>query len=98
MRTTLPIAVLALALGIVLSTAARTELRLVDAAPVVPPQAVRQQAPYPPAEQGLGPLVLRMHFAKPLNIGADPTKAGIGPGLPAHGRWITNLSLSWMYL
>lgn len=38
---------------------------------------------------GLGPLVFRLHFAKPIDIGA--------PRLPRDGDWITNLSLGWRY-
>ncbi|RVU44745.1 tolB protein precursor protein [Lujinxingia sediminis] len=38
---------------------------------------------------GLGPLVFRLHFAKPINIGA--------PRLPRDGQWITNFSLGWRY-
>ncbi len=38
---------------------------------------------------GLGPLVFRLHFAKPVDIGA--------PQLPRDGDWITNFSLGWRY-
>ncbi len=38
---------------------------------------------------GLGPIVFRLHFAKPLDIGAIK--------LPANGNWITNFSLGWRY-
>ncbi len=38
---------------------------------------------------GLGPLVFRLHFARPIDIGA--------PRLPRGGSWITNLSLGWRY-
>ncbi len=38
---------------------------------------------------GLGPLVFRLHFAKPIDIGA--------PRLPRDGDWITNFSLGWRY-
>ncbi|RAL22962.1 tolB protein precursor protein [Lujinxingia litoralis] len=38
---------------------------------------------------GLGPLVFRLHFAKPIDIGA--------PRLPRDGQWITNFSLGWRY-
>ncbi len=38
---------------------------------------------------GLGPIVFRLHFAKPLDIGAIK--------LPAQGDWITNFSLGWRY-
>ncbi|MCK6548894.1 tolB protein precursor protein [Myxococcota bacterium] len=37
---------------------------------------------------GLGPLVLRLHFAKPLDIGAP---------MPNGGDWNTNFSLGWLY-
>ncbi|MFU8802820.1 MAG: tolB protein precursor protein [Bradymonadaceae bacterium] len=38
---------------------------------------------------GLGPLVFRLHFARPIDIGA--------PRLPRDGGWITNFSLGWRY-
>lgn len=38
---------------------------------------------------GLGPLVFRLHFANPIDIGA--------PRLPRDGAWITNFSLGWRY-
>lgn len=38
---------------------------------------------------GLGPLVFRLHFARPIDIGA--------PRLPNQGNWITNFSLGWRY-
>ena len=38
---------------------------------------------------GLGPLVFRLHFARPIDIGA--------PRLPNNGDWITNFSLGWRY-
>lgn len=38
---------------------------------------------------GLGPLVFRLHFALPIDIGA--------PRLPRDGKWITNFSLGWRY-
>jgi hypothetical protein len=39
---------------------------------------------------GLGPLVLRLHFARPFDIGA---------GKPNNsGDWVTNFSLGWLYL
>ncbi|MBA2663839.1 MAG: PD40 domain-containing protein [Bradymonadaceae bacterium] len=37
---------------------------------------------------GLGPLVFRLHFAKPLDIGTV---------VPNEGNWITNFSLGWRY-
>lgn len=37
---------------------------------------------------GLGPLVLRLHFAKPIDIGAP---------MPNGGDWNTNFSLGWLY-
>jgi Tol biopolymer transport system component len=40
---------------------------------------------------GLGPLVFRLHFAKPINIGS---KAGL-PNVD--GSWVTNFSLGWVY-
>jgi hypothetical protein len=43
-----------------------------------------------------GPLVLRLHFAKPIDIDADPVEAGVartGPG----EDWVTNFSLGWLY-
>ena len=40
-----------------------------------------------------GPLMFRMHFAKPIDIGAEPP-----PGAePLGDDWVTNLSLSWTY-
>lgn len=38
---------------------------------------------------GLGPLVFRLHFAKPFDIGAT---------VPNNGQWVPNLSLGWRYL
>ncbi len=38
---------------------------------------------------GIGPLVLRLHYAKPFDIGAIAT--------PNRGDWVTNLSLAWRY-
>jgi hypothetical protein len=38
---------------------------------------------------GLGPLVFRLHFANPIDIGA--------PRTPRDGNWITNFSLGWRY-
>lgn len=38
---------------------------------------------------GLGPLVFRLHFAKPIDIGA--------PAVPNNGDWVTNFSLGWRY-
>lgn len=37
---------------------------------------------------GLGPLVFRLHFAKPIDVGAK---------LPNDGSWVTNFSLGWVY-
>jgi hypothetical protein len=37
---------------------------------------------------GLGPLVFRLHFAKPVNIGAL---------VPNEGHWVTNFSFAWLY-
>lgn len=37
---------------------------------------------------GFGPLAFRLHFAKPLNIGAP---------LPNDGNWVTNFSVNWPY-
>lgn len=45
----------------------------------------------------LGPLVFRVHFAKPIDTGANPRAAGIDRGLPNGGDWVTNLSLNWLY-
>ena len=39
---------------------------------------------------GLGPLVFRLHFARPIDIGS------VHP-LPRGGDWITNFSLGWRY-
>lgn len=39
---------------------------------------------------GFGPLVFRLHFAKPFDIGAER--------VPNNGRWVPNLSLGWRYL
>ncbi len=38
---------------------------------------------------GFGPLVFRLHFAKPFDIGAP---------VPNDGGWVPNLSLGWRYL
>ena len=38
---------------------------------------------------GLGPLVFRLHFARPIDIGA--------PEVPNNGNWVTNFSLGWRY-
>lgn len=38
---------------------------------------------------GLGPLVLRLHFAKPIDVGA--------PLPSADRKWVTNFSLGWIY-
>lgn len=38
---------------------------------------------------GLGPIVLRLHYAKPFDIGAI--------AVPNGGDWVTNLSLGWRY-
>ncbi len=38
---------------------------------------------------GLGPIVFRLHFARPIDIGA--------PRLPNNGNWVTNFSLGWRY-
>jgi hypothetical protein len=38
---------------------------------------------------GIGPLVLRLHYAKPFDIGAF--------AVPNDGNWVTNLSLAWRY-
>ncbi len=46
---------------------------------------------------GFGPLVFRLHFAKPVDIGADPRLSGISRGLPNNGQWVTNFSLGWVY-
>ncbi len=37
---------------------------------------------------GLGPLVFRLHFAKPINTGVN---------LANDGSWVTNFSLGWLY-
>ncbi len=40
---------------------------------------------------GFGPLVFRLHFARPFDIGAPA-------GLPTEpGDWVTNFSLGWLY-
>ena len=44
-----------------------------------------------------GPLVLRLHFAKPLATGADARRAGFVRRDPGR-RWVTNVSLNWLYL
>ncbi|MCC7384525.1 MAG: BamA/TamA family outer membrane protein [Deltaproteobacteria bacterium] len=38
---------------------------------------------------GLGPLVFRLHFAKPINVGV--------PYPNGDGSWVTNFSLGWLY-
>lgn len=37
----------------------------------------------------LGPLVLRVHFAKPIDVSAAT--------IPNDGNWVTNVSLGWLY-
>ncbi|MDF1563161.1 MAG: tolB protein precursor protein [Deltaproteobacteria bacterium] len=46
---------------------------------------------------GFGPLVFRLHFAKPVDVGANPTLVGVERGLPNNGQWVTNFSLGWVY-
>ena len=44
---------------------------------------------------GLGPLVFRLHFAKPIDTGHGP---GVPFGTPnGDGGWVTNFSLGWLY-
>jgi len=44
---------------------------------------------------GLGPLVFRLHFAKPIDTGHGP---GVAFGTPnGDGGWVTNFSLGWLY-
>jgi hypothetical protein len=43
-----------------------------------------------------GPLVLRLHFAKPIATGGDPRKVNVDRNTP-EGHWITNFSLGWLY-
>lgn len=38
---------------------------------------------------GFGPIVFRLHFAKPFDIGVT---------VPNDGKWVPNLSLGWRYL
>ena len=38
---------------------------------------------------GLGPLVFRLHFAKPIYLGV--------PYPNGDGSWVTNFSLGWLY-
>lgn len=52
--------------------------------------ASRALAPVAGFNFGLGPLVFRLHFAKPLGIGAQYAT-------PRDGDWITNFSLGWRY-
>jgi hypothetical protein len=42
-----------------------------------------------------GPLVFRVHFAKPINTGAHPERLST-PVTPLTSAWVTNLSLSWL--
>ncbi len=42
----------------------------------------------------IGPIVLRLHFAKPVDTGARPERAGIAR--PLGQDWVTNLSLNWL--
>jgi hypothetical protein len=37
-----------------------------------------------------GPLMLRVHFARPIDIGA-PLPTG------AEARWVPNITLDWLY-
>ena len=46
---------------------------------------------------GFGPLVFRLHFAKPVDTGAKPVVAGQSLGLPNNGNWVTNFSLGYLY-
>ncbi|RMG16247.1 MAG: tolB protein precursor protein [Deltaproteobacteria bacterium] len=46
---------------------------------------------------GFGPLVFRLHFAKPIATGADPRRFGTRTALPNDGDWVTNFSLGWIY-
>ncbi len=50
----------------------------------------RAFAPVTGLNFGLGPLVFRLHFARPIDIGAQYS-------LPGDGDWITNFSLGWRY-
>ncbi len=43
-----------------------------------------------------GPLVLRLHFAKPIDTEADARKVGLDRAHPGRG-WVTNFSLAWLY-
>ena len=53
----------------------------------------RSLAPVTGLNFGLGPLVFRLHFARPIDIGAQyPTPTGSGDS-----NWITNFSLGWRY-
>ena len=49
------------------------------------------------ANLAMGPLVFRLHFAKPVDIGGDPRAVGVSRDLPNQGDWVTNFSLGWLY-
>lgn len=50
----------------------------------------RALAPVTGFNFGLGPIVFRLHFAKPLDIGSKHP-------VPRDGDWITNFSVGWRY-
>jgi len=43
----------------------------------------------------VGPLVMRLHFARPINTSARPDKVGLTA--PSTTRWVTNFSINWLY-
>lgn len=49
---------------------------------------------------GLGPLVLRLHFAKAISIGSEnglPGQVRLNDGTIDKPGWVTNFSLGWVY-